>query len=323
MKVRSDTGSRWLPNCWAVLILLFGIFSVTIPLAAQRLSPSPEADDKLSVDTELVTFNVSVTNRDGLAISGLEKKAFVVFDNQKLQEVSFFSDEDAPVSVSIVFDTSGSMSEKKIIRAKEALARFIRTSREEDEFFLIGFDSEPAILLDGTRDADAVLNKLRIVETRGNTALYDAIGLGLNRVRRGAHLRKVVIVISDGEDNNSRLSFGEIRRRLRESEAMVYTVGIRSSISFAKGRISPRSALQELASVSGGKSYFPDGIIEMDEAFEKIALELRHLYSIGYYPADFTPNGNKHRLKIKLNVPKSYPPLVVRSRKIYYAGTKP
>lgn len=278
-------------------------------------------EERITVNTDLITLSVSVSDKAGRAVPGLSKNNFNIYDNNQLQEIHFFSDEDAPASVGIVFDTSGSMSEGKIIQAKEALARFILTSKNEDEFFLIDFNTRARLLLDRTRDGDAVLKKFSFVEPKGNTAFYDAVYLGIEKVTRGSRARKIVLVISDGEDNESRYTFKELQRRVRETDVIIYAVGFDGYFQ-RKGELSGRETLKELARATGGRAFFPKGAIEMDEAFDKIALEMRRFYSIGYYPSNFGADGKKHRLKVKLNLPAGSPRLFVRSREVYYAGIK-
>lgn len=311
------------------------IFSVVLffPVTAAALLPqtavaqkqttanAPSREERITVNTDLITLSVSVTDKAGHAVPGLNKSNFDIYDNSRLQEIHFFSDEDVPASVGIVFDTSGSMSGEKINCAKEALSRFIRTSRNEDEFFLIDFNDRPRLLLDRTRDGDAVLKKFRYVEPDGNTAFYDAVYLGVEKVLRESRSRKIVLVISDGEDNESRYTYKDLRQRLRETDVIIYAIGFGGFYPI-KGGLNGRDVLEELARETGGKSFFPKDPIEMDEAFERIALEMRRFYSIGYYPFEFVADGKKHRLKVKLKVPAGSPRLFVRSREIYYAGKK-
>lgn len=316
----------------AICLALLSIVLVgTIARAQSKLSSASqeqgrgESERSLTQDggrvvikTDLVTLKVSVTNSDGLAVPGLDKRVFAVFDDKVPQEISFFADDDTPASIAVIFDTSGSMSGEKIARAKEALARFIQTTDDRDEYFLIDFDSK-ARLLDRTRDADALISKLTYVRPHGNTALYDAVYLGIEKVARGAYEKRAVIVISDGEDNNSRYTFKELRRRLKESDAIIYAIGTVGNYLPQKGALNGRQTLEELTSVSGGKAFFPNSVSDMSEAFEQIALELRHQYSIGYRPADFIANGKWHQLKIRLLPSGGSPRLFVRSRQGYYA----
>lgn len=197
-------------------------------------------DEPLLINTDLVSLNVSVTDSYGRAVAGLDRSAFKIFDNKVPQAISFFSDEDAPASIAVVFDTSGSMSGGKIARAKEALAHFIQTGHARDEYFLIDFDSQARLLLDRTRDGDAVFRKLTYVQPHGNTALYDAIYLGIEKVMRGSHPKRAILLISDGEDNDSRYSYNELRRNLRESDATLYAIGVVENFLPCKGAERPR-----------------------------------------------------------------------------------
>src|SRR6266851_10455422 len=209
----------------ASLVLAIAILAASQDLKGQRVG----TDERVMVNTDLVTLSVSVTNADGQAVPGLDKSAFAVFDNKAPQKISFFSDEDAPASIAVVFDTSGSMSGPKIARAKEALADFIQTSHARDEYFLIDFDSQARLLLDRTRDGDALLRKLTYAEPHGNTALYDAVYLGIEKLMRGAYQKRAILLISDGEDNDSRYSFNELRRSLKESDVIIYAIGTMGS----------------------------------------------------------------------------------------------
>jgi len=308
---------------WIFLILI--LLSGTPSASAQTPEPTPpaqeEPDDKpLSVKTDLVTLTLTVTDLYGRFVSGLNKDAFTVFDGNAEQEITFFSDVDAPVSVGILFDVSGSMSGEKIGKARKALERFINTSHPSDEYFLIGFNSRAQLLLDRSRDGEAVLQKLTLVQTKGNTALYDACYLGVERVTRGTHQKKAMLIISDGQDNASRYNFGEVRRLMKEADVTVYAVGIMDgrdagSITGMQGQ----AFLDELTSVTGGKAFYPQTDVEMDEIFERIALELRHQYSIGFTPKDFTPDGKWHKTKVKVKPPRGISRLTVRTREGYYA----
>ncbi|HEV7475822.1 MAG TPA: VWA domain-containing protein [Pyrinomonadaceae bacterium] len=304
--------------------------STPTPPAAQ---PSPnqqkaliELDQKgvVITNTDLITFTVTVTDTYGRYVSGLGKSAFQVLDEKKPQEITFFSDDDAPVSVGVIFDVSGSMSGDKIRRSRDALSKFIQTSHNMDEYFLIAFNSRAQLLLDKTRDGNAVLDKLTFVQTRNNTALYDACYLGVEKVQRGSHPKRALLLISDGQDNNSRYTFNELRRLLKESDVTLYGIGILSGADAGSSMgMEGQGILDELASVSGGKAFFPRSNAEMDDIFEQIALELRHQYSIGYKPTNFTNDGRWHKIKVKVTPPRGLPRLFVRSREGYYAVPNP
>lgn len=279
-----------------------------------------ELDGPVIVNTDLITFTVTVTDTYGRYVSGLSKNAFTVLDEKQPQEITFFSDDDSPVSVGVIFDVSGSMSGDKVKRSRDALSKFIQTSHNADEYFLIAFNQRAQLLLDKTRDGNAVLDKLTFVQTRNNTALYDACYLGVEKVQRGSHPKRALLLISDGQDNNSRYTFNELRRLLKESDVVLYGIGILGGgdAGSALG-MEGQGILDELASVSGGKAFFPRSSPEMDDIFEQIALELRHQYSIGYKPTNFSNDGRWHKIKVKVTPPRGLPRLFVRTKEGYYA----
>lgn len=308
---------------WYVLVLVVMLGSLATFAQTPEASPPPVEDEDTTpviIKKDLVTLTLTVTDIYGRFVSGLRQDAFRVFDEKEEQEITFFSDADAPVSIGVLFDVSDSMSGEKIAKARNALSRFINTSHPSDEYFLIAFNSRAQLLLDRTRDGEAVLRKLTLVEPKNNTALYDACYLGVERVTRGTRQKKAILIISDGQDNSSRYNFGEVKRLMKESDVVVYAVGIldgrdSSSITGMQGQ----AYLDELTSITGGKAFYPQTDVELDEIFERIALELRHQYSIGYTPKDFVPDGEWHKVKVKVKPPRGLPRLTVRHREGYYA----
>lgn len=288
-------------------------------------TPTPRKEERPEIiNTDLVNMYVTVFDQYGRAVTGLTREAFTVFDNDEKQNITYFSDDDAPVSVGIVFDVSGSMNGDKIKRARDALKKFIETSHEEDEYFLIAFNSRAQLLMDKTRDGDSVLNKLTYVQPKSTTALYDACYLGIEKVLRGAHKKRALLVLSDGQDNNSRYTFKELNRLLKESDVTIYAIGILGGGDYGSSLgMQGQSFLDEMASVTGGKTFFPNNGEEMDDAFYRIATELRYQYSIGYLPSNFTNNGKWHKIKVKVAPPRGMPRLNVRTKEGYYALTNP
>ncbi len=337
-----SSGHRHLYQPASIICLVFALFAIFCfgnstaqdkPAGESQPAPKPttepqktgkELDGPVIINTDLVTFTVTVTDTYGRYVSGLNKNAFTVLDEKQPQDIAFFSDDDAPVSVGVIFDVSGSMSGDKIRRAREALSRFIQTSHNADEYFLIAFNSRAQLLLDKTRDGNAVLDKLTFVQTRNNTALYDACYLGVEKVQRGAHPKRALLLISDGQDNDSRYTFSEVRRLLKESDVVLYGIGILSGSDAGSGLgMEGQGILDELANVSGGKAFFPRTAAEMDDIFEQIALELRHQYSIGYKPPNFVNDGKWHHIKVKVTPPRGLPRLIVRSKDGYYSLVAP
>jgi Ca-activated chloride channel family protein len=202
------------------------------------------------------------------------------------------------------------------------LSIFFQTSRDGDEYFLITLQNgRAALALDRTQDSQAVLNRLIFDRPRGTTAFYDACYLGVDKVTQGTHPKRALLVISDGQDNSSRFTFNELRRLVKESDVIIYAIGIEEETNGTLA-YDGQSILDDIAAVSGGKAFFPQNSDEMNDIFESIALELRHQYAIGYRPPNLNANGKWHHLKVKLNPPRGLPHLFVRSRDGYYALAK-
>ncbi|HEV2879735.1 MAG TPA: VWA domain-containing protein [Pyrinomonadaceae bacterium] len=298
-------------------------FGAGTPASGGAAAAATFGDEQLIVNSDLITLSVTLTDAYGRFVTGLTKEAFTVLDDKESQDISFFSDEDAPVSLGVIFDVSGSMGKDKIAKARDALKHFIETSHDGDEYFLIGFNHRSQVLMEKTRDADALLTKLTFVQTKGQTALYDACYLGVEKVTRGAHPKRALLIISDGQDNSSRYTFSELRRVLKETDVLIYAIGITDKGDPNGLGVSGQAVLDELAGVSGGRAFFPDTAAEMNEIFERIAIELRHQYSIGYKPKNFVNNGKWHKIKVKVSPPRGLPRVFVRTKEGYYATTQP
>lgn len=308
-------------NCLRLFFLYycFGTSLAVFAFCAYATAQTPETtgdEEKIRVRTGLVAMNVTVADPEGRAIAGLAKDDFTLLVDGKPCEIDFFGAGNSPASVVIVFDTSGSMSDEKIKTAKTALARFIETSSERDEFFLVNFGSQPVLRLDRGIDQTDALKLLTNVRPNGNTAFYDAVGLGLERAAKGRYAKKILLVISDGEDNYSRISYRSLHSKIQESEAIVYAIGFESGVPFSRTGMSGSDKLKQMTGVSGGRAFFPKGIVEMDETFERIALEIRNVYTVGFYTTD-TEKSGKRRLKVKVKLPANIKRAIVRSREFY------
>jgi len=269
--------------------------------------------------TAVVTVNVSVTDKQSRQISGLNKDHFEIYEDKVRQQIEFFSDEDKPVSVGIIFDLSGSMKDK-IGRAREALKAFVDTSHADDDFFLVGFN-ERATLLAGISDGKTVLRRLELAEPRGQTALYDAAYLGVEKVKEGRHEKHALLIISDGQDNASKYNYGELRKLLKEADVQVYCIGITEQGPGA-GTILDRQGqliLEEIAHTTGGMAFEPNSYSELEDSVTRIAMALRHQYSIGYVPLNEQRDGKWRKIKVRVFPPRGMPSLVVRAKEGYYA----
>lgn len=312
-----------LNKIFAAIIAFVVISGTATRLPAQHqprdVSPTSAAwrDDKpIVLSTDLVSLTVHVTDARGRNVYGLNQTAFTVFDNNVAQEIRYFSNDDAPASVAIVFDLSASMSAEKIRSAKAALAQFIHTSHGDDQYFLISFDSTAHLLVDDGRDAEALLKKFTAVQTQGETALYDAVYMGLEKLSQAVYAKRALIVISDGEDNHSLYSFNELRQRLQESDVTIYTV----QIGIPLPRSNALQVMGELAAISGGTAFPPTGRDALVEIFERIALELRQQYALAFVPSATVADGKKRHIKITVAAPEGWPRVMVRHRKTYVAA---
>jgi len=273
----------------------------------------------LRENTEVVTLTATVTDAYNRLVTGLDRSHFEVFEDKVKQKIEYFSDEDAPASVGIVFDVSGSMK-SKLTRAREALKAFIDTCHNDDDFFLVTFNERPTLVAEFT-DGDTLLGKLTLVEGRGQTAIYDAAYLGVEKVQQGRHSKRSLVLISDGQDNSSRYTYSELRKMLKEANVQIYCIGIVEEGGAAGGvlDLQGQSILEEIAQVTGGKAFFPRSATELEDATTRIALELRHQYSLGYVPTKPQRDGKWHKIKVQINPPRGLPHLYVRAKEGYYA----
>ena len=251
------------------------------------------------------TLTVTVTDEKGRHLTGLSPESFTLLDGGRPREIVSFAGGDVPATVGVLLDASGSMlGGNRSARVREALLRLLRERGGEDEFFLIAFNQSPQLLLGRTSDAGAVLaalDRYAAAEPKGQTALYDALYLALNQAERGRHRKRAVLLVTDGQDNMSRYKFEEVRRMLRESDVIVYAVGIVSPYDDSALDYGGRAVLEELAGLSGGRAYFPSTVKELEAAMEHLAAELRSQYMIGFVPAaDAAKKDGWHGVRLKL-----------------------
>ena len=277
----------------------------------------------IQVDVNLVLVTVTVTDPLNRLVTGLEKEHFRVFENKQEQEVLHFSSEDVPISLGLVFDASGSMS-NKISKSRMAALEFFKSANPEDEFFLVGFNDRPRLVSDFTNRIEDVQDRLVFTAAKGRTALLDAIYLALNHMRHGRHQKKSALIISDGGDNNSRYTENEIKSLVREADVQIYAIGIYDPYG---GRSTPEemsgpSLLTALAEVTGGRQFSVDNLNDLPDVAAKIGLELRNQYVLGYVSTDRVKDGKWRKIKVKLNPPRGLPRLHVYAKTGYYAPTE-
>ncbi len=272
----------------------------------------------LRMNVDLVLIPVTVTDPMNRLVTGLEKSDFQVIDNNKRQTIQSLSSDDAPVSIGIIIDLSGSLV-SKLIRARDSILEFIRTSNPEDEFFVIGFYVRPALVDDFTNSVENIEARLATVRAAHRTALLDAIYYGVEKMRYAKYQRKALLVVSDGGDNDSRYTESEVRSEVRESDVQIYSIGIFDPYApTPEERFGPE-LLEQLCDSSGGRLYRVDNLDEMSDVAEKISTDLRNQYVIGYRPKDLLRNGKWRKVKVKVNPPPGLPPLTVYARSGYYA----
>ena len=278
----------------------------------------------IRVDSTLVLIPVTVTDPLNRFVTGLEKENFKVFEDKKEQTVQQFSSEDAPLSVGLVFDASGSMG-RKLEKSRQAVAQFFKTANPEDEFFLVQFNDTAELINAFTTSLEEIQNKLTFTQSKGRTALLDAIYLALHTMKKAKNPRKALLVISDGGDNNSRYTENEIKNLVREADVQIYAIGIYEPVG-ARGRTAEELAgpglLTEIAEQTGGRQYAVENLNELPDIAAKIGIELRNQYILGYTPQNQDRDGRYRRVQVKLVQPKGLPPLRAFWRMGYYAPTQ-
>ncbi len=272
----------------------------------------------LKVDVDLVLVPVTITDPMNRLVTGLEKDNFQLYEGNAPQQIRTFSSEDAPVSIGVIFDSSGSMA-SKMDRAKEAVMEFFKTANPQDEFFMITFSDEPEVVSDFTSSVDEIQNKLIYAVPRKRTALLDAIYMGLSKMREAKYPKKALLIISDGGDNHSRYTENEIKSMVKEADVMIYAIGIYDRYASAvEERLGPQ-LLSDITELSGGRAFTIDNPNDLADVATKIGIELRNQYVLGYRPNKVVHDGKWRKIKVKLLPPKGLPPLKVYARTGYYA----
>jgi Ca-activated chloride channel family protein len=269
-------------------------------------------------DVSLVTVPVTITDEMERLVLGLDKNNFKIFDGKQQQEIRHFSTEDAPASVGIILDTSGSMV-SKIDQAREAVAEFLKTANPQDEFFLITFSDAPHLAADFVSRTEEIQNQLMFSAPKGRTSLLDAVYLGIQKMREAQRPKRALLIISDGGDNRSRYTEGEVRSLVKEADVMLYAIGIYDrNFPTVEERLGPL-LLSELAYDTGGRAFTVDDPNDLPNVANRIGMELRNQYVLAYRPEKTQHDGKWHKIKIKLALPKGLPLLRISARMGYYA----
>ncbi len=330
---------------------LAAIGLVTAVLGGSLLAQERQSGQSFSFRTsvDLVSVNATVTDRNGHFVPGLRAEDFAVLEDGERQTITQFETERVPVSLGIVLDTSGSMSGEKMTAAREAIGRFVDLLGPDDEMFLYRFDSRPMLVQGWTEDRRTLMRRLGSVTPTGGTALYDAVAEAIPLAASGTRRKKALVVISDGNDTNSEIQLSEVRQLIRESEVMVYAIGIDGSSGTGSTRSpapptlplpwpglpwpgrrpqpparTPRGGMNERVNVqalrmlsddSGGRTEIVEGARNLDQATSGIASELSQQYFLGYVSTR-PKDGRWHDITVQVRR-GSYQ---VRARRGYVAG---
>lgn len=297
---------------------------VSIPRRTRTPAP-PLADEApaahLRVDSSLVLIPVHVSTQLGTAVTNLTRDNFRLFEENVEQPITYFGKDDAPISVGVVLDISGSMQDR-IRKAAEAAAKFLRSANAQDEFFLVEFSERAKLTVPFTTNSDEVYRRISRARPYGRTSLYDAVHLALTQMRTARHARRALLILSDGGDNCSRHTFTQVKNELLETDVQIYAMGIfdpdESHRKSPEERDGPR-VLDALADESGGRHYPVADIDELPEIAARIGDELRNQYLVGYPSPAETRDGRFRRVKLTVVNYEVPAPLRVQYRRGYHA----
>jgi len=301
-----------------VLLPLAACFCIGLA-AAQNIQPQqPSADDEIALfrtDTRLVVVHASVLDKNGKLITNIPQSGFKVFENGQEQPVKVFRREDVPVSMGIIIDNSGSMRDKRAKVAAAALA-LVKASNPEDEVFIVDFNDAPYLDQPFTSDIKKMEEALDKIDSRGGTAMRDAISLSIDYVKKyGKKDKKVLLVVTDGNDNSSDETLEQLVREAQRSEVLIYSIGLLNEEEPREARAAKR-ALKALAEASGGLDYYPKDLAEVEKITPEVAKEIRNQYTLAYSPTNQNLDGTFRKIQVTVKAPGNP---TVRTRNGYYA----
>jgi VWFA-related protein len=281
-----------------------------------------QSGSKIQVDVNLVVLHTTVLDDRGKFVEGLTQDNFRVFEDKTEQKLSVFKREDIPVSMGLVIDNSGSMRDKRP-RVNEAAITLVQNSNPQDEAFVVNFNDD--FYLDLDKDFSSSIPELKEalerIDARGSTALYDAIVGSLDHLKKGKKEKKVLLVVTDGEDNTSRSSLEKTVREIQKTDTVIYTIGLLGQDTKGREKKNAKKALTEIAAASGGVAYFPENIGDVHTICEQVAHDIRHQYTLGYYPSNAARDGSFRTVRVEVIPPRGKGKLVARTRNGYYAPT--
>lgn len=322
-RTRSGIRVAFLVACGLIATAAFGQSQgPEKPLKAPE-PPPKKSSDVMKVDVNLAEVNVTVTDPFNRLVTGLEQENFRVFEDGVEQEITHFSSEDVPISIGLVFDMSGSMSDK-VDKARQAAVQFMKTANPFDQFFLVSFNDRAELTSGFTSSVEELQNRMLFTSAKGRTALLDAVYLGLSEMRGARNAKRALLIISDGGDNHSRYSETDIKNFLKEADCQLYAMGIFDPVGIrdrTAEEMNGPALLEEMTAMTGGRVFPVSDLDELPDIAAKIGMELRNQYVLGYKPSNHAHNGVWRKIKVRLRPPKGLPPLNVYAKTGYYAPT--
>lgn len=265
-------------------------------------------------ESDLVVLNVTVLDKDGNIAKGLPQRVFSIFENDQKQTIKVFRQEDVPISLGLVIDDSASMKDKRDRVASAALA-LVRASNPQDEVFVLNFNEDAEFAQDFTSDVAKLEHSLRKSSSSGQTAMRDALVLGLDHLRAHAgNDKKVLLVVTDGEDNVSVEPPARLVDAAQHLNVIIYAIGLLGAEEPAGARRAQKE-LEDLTRATGGRAWFPSDVSEVQRITPEIAHEIRNQYVIGYTPTNTAEDGTYRKIRVEVDVPG----ITVRTRQGYYA----
>lgn len=275
------------------------IASAALPGRSQSAEQLNAHMRPLSVDVDLVLVPTIVTDARNRPLTSLRKQDFEIYEGDAPQDIKYFNEEDAPISIGILLDTSGSMKSKYEL-ARQAVDEFFRNSNRNDDYFVITYSTRPKVLADTTQSVEEIEDQLAGVVPDGSTPLLDAIYLGLTKLKHARYERHALLIISDGGDNNSRYRAKEIRSMVQESDVQIYALGIFSPITIAVEDRQGKKLLSNIAEATGGRAEFFSSPAKLPEVAARFSRELRSEYVLGYRPRNLRRDGRLHKITVKV-----------------------
>jgi Ca-activated chloride channel family protein len=315
--------------------LLFCLIVIFLPLSfaqiptpnAQPLPPgqNPNAGQgsTIKIDVGLVVLHTSVIDDRGKFVDGLKPENFRVFEDKVEQKLSTFKREDVPVAMGLVIDNSGSMRDKRP-RVNEAALTLVEASNPQDEAFVVNFNDDFYLDLDKdfSNSIPELKEALERIDSRGSTALFDAVIGSLDHLKKAKRDKRVLLVVTDGEDNSSHNSLEKTLREIQKTDTVIYTIGLLGDEK-RKDKNHAMRALKQIAEASGGLAFFPESVDDVHTICEQVAHDIRNQYTLAYYPSNARKDGTFRAVSVQVIPPRGRGKLVARTRNGYYAPNSP